>query len=115
MGRHCFSFFPFLATPTFFIFCFLLFLVPIQSSAMFINNMLFHTSDAMCKVVRNNTFIGLHRAIVITRSLSHGVAQDAPHALDKLDLNLCNWIVHHKKCPSMGNVTMVTPKCLIFL
>jgi Na+-transporting NADH:ubiquinone oxidoreductase subunit NqrE len=67
--------------------CFLLFLVPIQSNAMFINNMLLHTFDSICKVLRNNTFLGLHHAIVIIRSLSHGVAQDAPHALDKLDLN----------------------------
>jgi hypothetical protein len=49
--------------------------------------MLLHTFDSICKVLRNNTFLGLHHAIVITRSLSHGVAQDAPHALDKLDLN----------------------------
>jgi hypothetical protein len=47
--------------------------------------MLFHTFGAMCKVVINNTFLGLHHVIVIIRSLSHGVAQDAPHTLDKLD------------------------------
>ncbi len=70
--------------------CFLLFLVPIQSSAVFINNMLLHTFDAMCKVERNNIFLGLHHAIVIIRSLNHGVAQDALHVLDKLDLNLCS-------------------------
>jgi hypothetical protein len=77
--------------------------------------MLFHTFDVMCKVVRNNTFIELHCAIVIIGSLSHGVAQDALHVLDKLDLNLCNCIVHHKKCPSKGDVTMGTPQCSIFL
>ncbi len=64
-------FFRFMLTPIFFICCFLLLLVMIQNSPMLINNMFFHICDAMCKVVRKNTFFGLCHVVVIIGNLSH--------------------------------------------
>ncbi len=62
-------FFSFMLTPTFLICCFLL-LVTIQNNPMFINNVFFHICDAMCQVVRNNTFFGLCHVVLITGNLS---------------------------------------------
>jgi hypothetical protein len=71
MGRHSSSFFSLYADPpTFFICCFLLFLVMIQNSPMPIN-MFFRICDAMCKVVRKNTFFGLCHVVVVIGNLSH--------------------------------------------
>jgi len=75
----------------------------------------FHTHDAMHKVVNFILFSRSCHVIVAIGSLSHGVAQDAPHALDELHLNLCGWISQHKKCPSKGDMTMGIPKCLVII
>jgi hypothetical protein len=107
--------FSFFANPTFFIFCFFICLVLIQISPMFINNVFFHTHDAMHKVVKIYIFFGLCRVDVVIRSLNHGVAQYAPHVLDVLHLNLCRWIIQHKKCPNKGDKTMRIPKCLVII
>jgi hypothetical protein len=45
----------------------------------------------------------------------HGAGQDAPHVLDKLDFNMCNWIIQHIKCPNKGDVAMGIPKCHVHL
>ncbi len=82
---------------------------------MLINNMFFHIHDAMHKVVKLYIFFGSCRVVVAIGSLSHGVAQDAPHALNELHLNLCNWIIQHKKCPSKGNMTTGIQKCMVII
>ncbi len=43
------------------------------------------------------------------------MAQNAPHVLDKLDLDMCSWIIRHKKCPSKGDVAMGIPKYHVHL
>jgi hypothetical protein len=68
--------------------------------------MFFHTHDAMHKIVKIYIFFGSCCVVVVIGSLSHGVAQDAPHALDVLHLNLCRWIIQHKKCPNKENMIM---------
>jgi len=75
----------------------------------------FHTHDAMHKVVKIYFFFGLCHVVATIGILSHGVAQDAPHAPDELHLNLCNLIIQHKKCLSEGNVIMGIPKCLVII
>jgi len=82
---------------------------------MFINNVFFHIHDTMHKVVKIFIFFRSCHVVVTIGSLSHGVAQDALHALDELHLNLCNWIIQHKKCSSKGDMTMGIPKCLVII
>jgi hypothetical protein len=86
-GGIIFIFFPF-CRPHLPHFIFLLLFVLIQINPMFINNVFFHTHDAMHKVVKIYIFFGSCCIIVVIGSLNHGVAQDAPHALDVLHLNL---------------------------
>jgi hypothetical protein len=93
MGRHYLPFFPFSLTPTFLIYCFLMLLVLIKNSVMFINIMFLHTCDAMCKVVKKKTFFGLHHVTTTIGNLKIKVAQHAAHALNKLNLDMCNWII----------------------
>ncbi len=78
MGRHLSSFFSLYADPHLPHLFFLL-LVTIQNSPMFINNVFLHIYDAMCKVIRKNTFFGLCHVVVVTRNLSHMVVQNALH------------------------------------
>jgi hypothetical protein len=60
---------------------------------MIINNVFFHTCDAMHRVVKNNTFLGSCCVVDVTGSFSQKVAQDSPHALDELNLDLCSCIL----------------------
>jgi hypothetical protein len=57
----------------------------------------------------------LCHAIVVIGSLNHGVAWDAPHVLDELDLHLNSWIIQHNKCPSKGDAAMGALERLILL
>jgi hypothetical protein len=64
---------------------------------------------------KKNTFFRLCHAIAAIGSLNHGVAWDASHVLDELDLHLNSWIVQHNKCPNKGDVVMGTLECIILL
>ncbi len=114
MGRHCLPLLTFLMTPTFFIIISFLFLVPIQSSPMFINNVFIHICHAMCRVVKKY-FSWIVSCYCCYWELEPWGGMDAPHVLDELDLHLNSWIIEHNKCPSKGNVAMGILKRLILL
>jgi hypothetical protein len=80
---------------------------------MFITNVFFHACDAMQKIVflKNNPWSYL----VVRGCLTHGVAQDALHTLDSLDVDHGNEIVDHKNSSKMCVLVIRKSKHLIFV